>query len=389
MRTTQTAAALGLTILLAAAPAVARGLSAETDDAVGPEDVLEITVPYHPELNRTVTVTPGGALNFPEAGTIHAAGKVPERIAAEIRSALERTRNHAEVVVSIRETHSRRARVVGAVHTPGQCDIRAGWRLLDIIAVSGGLTIRPPLVACRIVRADGTLVTADVAEALAKPTSNANAPVSTGDLIVLEPLNASHNQVHVIGQVTRPGAFDLQDGATPLALISQAGGTTTKAALTRCAILHGTERIPVDLHRAVATDEPADPQARKPLHPGDILLVPEMDTRYAVMGQVRLAGFYPVPETGTLSVLSALGTAGGQTAEGDLKHAGIVRKVGERFTVIPVDIDGIVRNRSADGNLVMQPEDILYIPTRGRRFNWTEVVAPVSLLSYLGIRMFR
>src|SRR5580658_5543799 len=73
---------------------------------IGPDDVLEITVTNHDDLNKTVTVQDDGSITFPEVGNIVASGKSPRELAAAIKLGLEKTRNKVEVLVSPKEIHS-------------------------------------------------------------------------------------------------------------------------------------------------------------------------------------------------------------------------------------------------------------------------------------------
>ena len=125
------------------------------------------------------------------------------------------------------------------------------------------------------------------------------------------------------------------------------------------------------------------------LQAGDVLFIPAIEARVAVMGQVNSPGYYPFPETRPLTVLDALSLAGGQNREGDLGKAGIIRFVDGKASVVPIDIDHMLQKKNMAANVSLRPDDVLFIPARGeRRFEWRDVLYPLSILSGFGLRVF-
>lgn len=378
-----------LAALAALALAPARGAMAQGGDYIlGPDDVIEVSVPNHPDLGtREITVRPDGKISFPEAGELLASGKTPRQLGIQIQAALERTRNRAEVVVTVKAANWRQVRAVGAVKNPGAYPLKPNWRLVDLVGASGGLPARPALMTASLIRGGTRLIRLDLQKALSHPESEANPALEPGDLVVFDQIDPSMRQVYVAGQVAKPGPLDLQDGTTLISLIAQAGLPTEKAALSRAYVLRGGVRLPLDLRKLLVKGE-ADPQVTGfVLQPGDTLFVPEIEDRFAVMGQVHAPNYYPMPDSEDLTVLRALSVAGGQTAEADLIRAGIIRIVDGKTTLLPVNIDAILKKRNLSANVTLRPNDILYIPARSRRsLTLADIVAPFSIFYYLGFR---
>src|SRR5262245_38262494 len=84
------------------------------DYTLGPDDVIDITVRPHANLDKTLTVMPDGTVTYPEVGEIKATGKTAKELASVIKDGLEKTRNDVSVFITVKEMHSRRVRVVGA-----------------------------------------------------------------------------------------------------------------------------------------------------------------------------------------------------------------------------------------------------------------------------------
>jgi len=335
-------------------------------------------------------VMPDGTITYPEVGEIKATGKTSKELASAIKEGLEKTRNDVSVFITVKEMHSRRIRVVGAVKTPGPIDLKTESRLMDIIAQAGGFTGKPGGVSGRIVRGGTQVISLDVTTAMAKPDSDANVKLEPGDMVLFDEIPVAPKQIHVLGQVTKPGIYDLTDESNVFSILSTAGNATEKAALTKAYIIRAGAQLPLNL-RPMLIEGKSDPAVTGfKLQNADVLFLPENEIHYSVMGQVGKPGYYPIPEKGEITVLQALNLAGGQTT-GDISKAGIVRMVDGKATVTTVNIDDMLKKGATKGNIAMKADDILYIPSKGVKhgFVWTDVLTPLSALSVLGFRVGR
>lgn len=107
---------------------------------IGPEDVLDISVWKNPELSRTVPVRPDGKVSLPLVNDIQAAGLTPADLRDQITARLAEFIPAPEVSVMIREVHSRKVSVVGAVKTPGRFELKSAMTVLEAIALAQGFT---------------------------------------------------------------------------------------------------------------------------------------------------------------------------------------------------------------------------------------------------------
>ena len=124
----------------AASAREARIVADDRDYKIGPEDVLDISVWKNPELSRTVPVRPDGKISLPLVNDIQAAGLSPSRLREELTQRLSEYVPSPEVAVIVREVHSAKVAVVGAVRTPGRYDVRSPATVLEIIALAQGFT---------------------------------------------------------------------------------------------------------------------------------------------------------------------------------------------------------------------------------------------------------
>jgi polysaccharide export outer membrane protein len=134
--------------LLSAAPALAQATPEETprpggataDYVIGVEDQLQITVWKEPELTQTVTVRPDGKISFPLVGDLQASGKTPRQLAQTLTESLARYIREPIVTVTVAQINNFKVYVLGEVGHQGELALKRRTRLLQAIAMAGGLS---------------------------------------------------------------------------------------------------------------------------------------------------------------------------------------------------------------------------------------------------------
>jgi polysaccharide export outer membrane protein len=124
----------------AAALANSNALDTAAEYQIGPEDVLDISVWKNPELSRTVPVRPDGKVSLPLLNDFKAAGLTPSDLREQLVSRLSDFVPTPEVSVIVREVHSRKVAVVGAVKTAGRYELKSPMTVLEAIALAQGFT---------------------------------------------------------------------------------------------------------------------------------------------------------------------------------------------------------------------------------------------------------
>ncbi|HEV8199393.1 MAG TPA: polysaccharide biosynthesis/export family protein [Candidatus Polarisedimenticolia bacterium] len=112
----------------------------DTEYRIGVEDILAISVWRDPDLTREVPVRPDGRISLPLLQDIDAAGKTPKELALDIQRRLKEFLSNPSVTVIVREVNSLKAYYLGEVLKPGPILLRSQVRLLQGIALAGGLT---------------------------------------------------------------------------------------------------------------------------------------------------------------------------------------------------------------------------------------------------------
>jgi polysaccharide export outer membrane protein len=175
----------------APAPAAAKIESAlinnVNDYRIGPEDLLDISVWKNPELSRTVPVRPDGKVSLPLVNDIQAAGLTPTALRQQLTERFSEFIPAPEVAVIVREVHSQKVAVVGAVKTPGRYELKSAATVLELIALAQGFTdfaARERIVILRQVNGESQRIPFNYRK-VAAGDEQANLVVQSGDIIVV------------------------------------------------------------------------------------------------------------------------------------------------------------------------------------------------------------
>jgi polysaccharide export outer membrane protein len=110
------------------------------DFRIGPEDILDILVWKQENLSRTVPVRPDGKVSIPLVNDIQAAGLTPNELRQQLTERLSEYVPSPEVSVIVKEVHSVKVAVLGAVKMPGHYEVKSPATVLELIARAQGLT---------------------------------------------------------------------------------------------------------------------------------------------------------------------------------------------------------------------------------------------------------
>jgi polysaccharide export outer membrane protein len=235
------AAVAGLALLALVPPARAQ------EYVIGAEDVLQISVFQHPELERSVTVNLDGNITFPPVGELKAAGLSPKQLGDRIGDKLNAyLRQTTAVTVTVTSFMSRSITVVGAVARPGRYGFERMPSVPDAIAAAGGAIPDADLSRVEVVRREGaarrTLI-ADVGAALRDGVGVPLPELRPGDQVIvpggtgLAQFSAAGTGVGVLGEVSKPGLYSVGTAQDLWTVLAVAGGLTARGDLTNVRII--------------------------------------------------------------------------------------------------------------------------------------------------------
>jgi polysaccharide export outer membrane protein len=197
--------------------------------------------------------------------------------------------------------------------------------------------------------------------------------------------------ISVTGAVKNPTQFQAIGTVSLLDALAKAGGPAENAGgeliITRPNGDTGvqlSQRIPI---RALING--ADPSLNVPLTGGESIRVPVVGT-VVVTGNVKMSGVYPVQDSGTTTILTAIAQAQGF---GDFKPPKVyIYRPDEQGVKheIEVDIKGILDRKKPD--VTLQARDVLYVPDNNRKKNttmWLDRISGVGTSAASGALIYR
>jgi polysaccharide export outer membrane protein len=215
--------------------------------------------------------------------------------------------------------------------------------LASVARVSGEGTIFFPLVG--EVKVSG-LTIPQIAAKLSEMLANGYI-VNPQVIVFIEEFRSK--KVTAIGEVMKPGLYELPGQTTLLELLSRAGGLTRDAgdkALVKRKTGKGEQSFTIDLKKLV---EKGDTSADLNLQDGDSIYIQKAGFFY-VSGEVKKPDVYKYEEGTT--VLKAITMAGGFTDKAAERRIKIKRKEdGKENTLEKVGLDELVR-----------PDDVIVVP---------------------------
>ena len=114
--------------------------ASSADYVIGVEDALSVSVWKEPELTKNVNVRPDGKISFPLVGDLQASGKTPRQLAQTLTEALGRFIKEPIVTVTVEQINNFKVYVIGEVGSQGELNLKRRTRLLQAIALAGGLS---------------------------------------------------------------------------------------------------------------------------------------------------------------------------------------------------------------------------------------------------------
>lgn len=238
---------------------------------VSANDIMNITVYGEPDLSVTVRVSNEGKIIYPLLGTIKAAGLTTDELEKNITDLLAKDYMvNPQVSIFVKEYV--KISILGEVKNPGSYQMKENLTLTQAIALAGGFAPAAKTDAIKIIRAMGDkkdTIVVDVGQIINKEV--ADIEIRGNDTIMVE----QYGRFSIMGQVARPGVYDLKQGLTVVEAIGLAGGFTSNAARNATRVIrveNGVKKIikvPVD--NITGRDSSRDILLRE----GDTIVVPE------------------------------------------------------------------------------------------------------------------
>ena len=347
-----------------------------TDYTLDTGDVIAVVVLRHEQFSGEYTVPPDGNVVFPGVGNLQVRGQTLQGLADTLRERLSQRLRNPEVFVSLKQARPQLVFVEGQLNRPGAYPIQPGWRVADAVAAAEGLKSLPERTVATLIRGEQTMPI-DLPAILHRGDQRTNYLLQPGDLLSVQQKPAI--RVAILGEVKRPGNYDLDADMRVMQAIAQAEGVTEFAALKRAFIDRRGIIIPFDLYQSSVQGDIRESN-NPPLQDGDVIVVPQNLQRYAIVGQVARPGYYPIPEGKPFLLSDALAQAGGMTPRAITSTVTILRMERDALTRLRVPYLQFLKRGKLEANPPIQEGDVVYL-AEATKFDLSTIFGAVSLLN--------
>jgi polysaccharide export outer membrane protein len=195
--------------------------------------------------------------------------------------------------------------------------------------------------------------------------------------------------VYLLGEINRPGTYQLTHFMRLVDMFTLAGGFTSTAgdtcAVTRTGPDGQSTRVDIDLRQLL---EQGDVSLNIPIAAGDMIMVPKkVEKVFFVLGDVGRPGAYPLPPHKEMNLSAAVSTAGGFNRTAKLTEARLVRMQpdGSR-TIVTLNMKKILSGSQQD--VMLHENDLLFVPDSKSKIVGYSFLNGISSLVYGGIWRF-
>jgi len=255
----------------------------QEDYRLGIGDELVITIISAETRVVTVAVDTEGRVQIPQVRPIPAAGRTVSEFRRDVQAQLALSMPRAEIFVSVGAIRAVRVTIVGEVLKPGIHNLNGLSSVFDALQMAGGVKKSGSLRRIRLERRNQASWI-DLYDLLLSSGIGSDIQLNDGDRIVVPTIGST---VAVLGQVKRPGIYELAEGRRSVALASAlefAGGPLRP---------RGTKNIHIafDASGQQRVDESAELSAA--VADGDIVQV--VYHQNFQVGSVELSGHVAIP----------------------------------------------------------------------------------------------
>lgn len=274
------------------------GGKADAEYRLGAGDLIEVSVFGVDSFHHTLRISASGTVKLPLLDPVEAAGLTPAELEQRLTALLDgEVIKNPQVSVFVKEYRSQSVYVLGSVKNPGQYQIALQLKIVDVIAMAGGVNsnaVDEAVIQRGGPEGGGEEIKVNLRDLLEKGDLAQNVVVRGGDVVHIQERLAQ--TVYVIGEVNKAGAFVMspRQSLRVSQAFAYAGGPTKTAKLSKGILVRYGENgerkeLPVDFG-----DVLRGKQEDFFLQANDVIFVPNSAGK--ALGQQMLASLvYMVP----------------------------------------------------------------------------------------------
>jgi protein involved in polysaccharide export with SLBB domain len=325
---------------------------------IGANDQLLIDLSGNSEVSYDLKVSPEGTIKVEYVGIIPVAGLTIEAATTRIKSRMATvyaglSSGNTRLNVAIGNIRSIKVILTGEVKTPGTYTLPSLATVFNALYSSGGPTENGSFRAIELIRSGKKIAVLDIYEFLMKGEIATNLKLQDQDIIRIP---VYQSRIEMVGEVKRPGIYELKVGESYANLLNYAGGFTENAYQARVKVLKNTdtERKIADIAKEqFASYQPAT---------GDKYFVDRVLERFTNRVQIEGAVFRPGAyelESG-MKLSQLIQKADGLKEDAFLSRGYLTRlKADNQTQLISFDVAAIISGQTLD--IQLQREDLISI----------------------------
>lgn len=207
------------------------GVAGAAEVLLGPGDMVRIGVYGNPDMGVETRVSEAGTISFPLLGQVGVGGLAVAAAERKIASLLDSGGflKKPQVNMIITNLASQQVSVLGQVNRPGRYPVDGLRKVLDLLAMAGGIGADGGDVVSLVRTRNGVAQrdTLDVVDMVRTGAVAGDIEVAGGDVIYVE----RAPRAYIVGEVQRPGPFRLERAMTVQQALSAGGGLSPRGSL--------------------------------------------------------------------------------------------------------------------------------------------------------------
>ncbi|MBF4465691.1 SLBB domain-containing protein [Flavobacterium sp. LC2016-12] len=325
---------------------------------LGPGDELQINVYGIQEYNATAPVSVEGKINIQYIGQISVSGMSIEAATQKIKAAIAKIfatvrSGQSQVSVSLTQIRTIKVTIVGGKQ-PGNYSISSLATVYNALHLAGGPGKNGSYRNIELIRNNKVYKNIDIYRFLVKGDQSDNVSLKDNDVIRIP---AYSQRVAVVGEVKRPGIFEMKEGETFADLLKFASGFTEFAYTSS---VHVEQKTGKELK--VDDVNESNFGTYKPKS-GDVFTVTKILSRYEnrinIEGAVFRPGYYSYSEG--MRVSDLITRAEGMKEDAYTKRARIIRLKSDLTTeIVNVDLSAALSG-DLNADIELKREDIVTV----------------------------
>ena len=330
---------------------------------LGPGDQLEVHLIVGDNalaLDYTFLINPEGKIFFPNVGEIYLSGLTIDEARAKLMNTVKNVyKEKFALSLMISSPRLVKIYITGQIENPGLYSVYNGAKISEIVNYVG--IGRGGSKRNVIVKRKNKIIEVDLYKILYKGDIASDLNIEMGDSIEIPPLASV--RITVMGEVPRPGQYELKEGERLEDALAMAGYVGVNSALSEVAYLkrekekENFENYKLNLYDMFLKNDESQNIA---LTDGDIISIPSIKAYAYVYGEIGRGGRFDYIPGNKLS--DYINMAGGPTPKANLGAVTVTRQENGKPRVYRIDTSEILYRGVKARDIEIMAGDVISVP---------------------------